>query len=191
MDARLVAAVAACLALAACKTTEPPGAPQDPVAAAAHQSRLVADAQRCAVTTRQPKDLTIEPAGTNVPEQYQRFLGVWSGTWNGGSCGTFVVTKVAADGAAAAIYSWDPGLGHNDENPMSVRGRIDGDGELSIGLGAWQTEVVYRFASPDVLHGRYYRNGVWDIDMVKVSGPTADAGAVGSVAAPPGGTIGG
>src|SRR3546814_4840229 len=98
--------------------------------------------QSCATVTPLPQDLSVSPAAPGVPEQYARFLGVWSGTWNGGSCGSLAVTAVQADGTAAAIYAWDPKLGHNDEKPMRLRGKIDADGEPSIRHGLRQTEVV-------------------------------------------------
>jgi hypothetical protein len=113
----------------------------------------------------------ITPAAPEIPERFRRYLGVWGGTWNGDACGSVAVTDVQPDGSVTVVYAWDPKLGANDENPKHLTGQIDTEGELSIRLLPWQTEVAYRFSSPEILTGRYYRNGMWDIDMVKVAGP--------------------
>lgn len=170
MRIRVLATVAACVTAAACQTTTP--------GQSAASRDVVPDtstARRCAAVTPLPRDLAVAPAAAGVPAQYARFLGVWSGTWNGGACGSLAVTAVEADGTATVIYAFDPKLGSDNENPTHVRGRIDGDGELSIRVGLRQTEVAYHFPSPGILHGTYYNTrwggGRWDIDMAKVAGP--------------------
>ena len=177
MNVRTLVVLTVCLTAAACKTTTPGGTAAIPSGgASANASLSASSALRCAVVTPLPRDVAIETAASDVPERFRRFLGVWSGSWNGDSCGALAVLTVTADGTASVIYAWDPKLGGNDENPMRVRGRIDDDGELSIRLGLRQTEVTYQFTSPDVLHGTFYNtrwSGRWDIDMAKVGGPTA------------------
>ncbi len=124
------------------------------------------ESRRCVSVTPLPSDLNVEKQIDGVPPELARFLGVWSGSWNGAGCGTLAVTSVKADGAAMVVYSWDPKWGGSD-NPLTIEGKID-DGELVIYLRG-RTEVTYEFTSPDVLKGTYYRNGKWTNKMRAVT----------------------
>ena len=111
---RTMAALFAILALAACQdatTTQPLGPPTQALA----------------------------PPAADLPPQYARFHGVWSGKWDGTWDVTFVIDDVSSDGHANGHYYWKenvPGAWRHQTTSGDIRGNVAVFGVITITINA-------------------------------------------------------
>jgi hypothetical protein len=109
--------------------TPPPPPPPQPSLPPAQPSPRP-PSQQSAVLCGQSVEYTVDRVGT--PEEYARFLGAWTGSWNNATrlCGALIVESIRSNGAAAVIYAYGSNRAGGPSHQEHRAALIDAGGRL-------------------------------------------------------------
>lgn len=104
-----------------------------------------------------PVDLKIVAPDENVPKEYARFSGAWSGgKWAGSLPHTLVVEKVDSTGEVVVVYAdGDHPRGRFKKRWLRLEGSISDAGKLTLEKLKSGGQATYVFDSDGILRGRF------------------------------------
>jgi len=91
----------------------------------------------CTTAPTAPPTQPLGPAAADIPAQYARFRGVWSGKWDDVWDVTFVIDDITGDGHANGHYYWKervPGAWNHHAVAGTIRGATVVFGVITITL---------------------------------------------------------
>ena len=110
----------------------------------------------------------IEYPGSEVPEDYRKFLGVWkNGAWGGLWCHDLYITRVDADGSVELLDAHGPYAAYEAEATVFKRKAQIKDGVLSF-MSYGRAPVNYRLVGEYLLGERRDVMGTFEITMSRV-----------------------
>ena len=76
-------------------------------------------------------EVSVTEADPNIPDEYNRFLGVWKGLWGDTLCSRLAITAVNAEGHVVGFYAWAPSF-NSSGGHAGIEARIE-DGVIRFG----------------------------------------------------------